>query len=176
MTWLVQFDSGTVQSIVSIIVWEEQMSSSRSLPAEIPVRRPGVCRLSGGMVCSAVSACLSGVWCGVGVMQIQFKAALKSSFSSVRLPYRVGFQFIQFGSGHGDRVPPFSLFSPVHSVQFANSSGPALHRKRSDGTSMKPCQHLPTPHDPAANSYSTLWLSRSPVSSFQVRQRLRLGL
>ena len=50
LTWLARFVSGSVQSIEYPIVWEEQRSSSRSPPAEIPARRPGVCRLGGEMV------------------------------------------------------------------------------------------------------------------------------
>ena len=50
------------------LVWEEHRSSSRSPPAEIPARRPGVCCLGGEIVrLLAVFACLSGVWSGVGV-------------------------------------------------------------------------------------------------------------
>ena len=71
-----------------------------------------------------VLACSSGVWCGVGGMQIQFKIVLKSSLSSVRLPDRVICQSVQFGDG--GQVPPFSSFSSVHSAQFTNSSGSGL--------------------------------------------------
>ena len=49
LTWLARFGSTSVQSIESLIAWEKQRSSSRSPPAEIPVRRPGGCRLGGGM-------------------------------------------------------------------------------------------------------------------------------
>ena len=45
LTWLARLGSGSVQSIESPTVWEEQRSISRSPPAEIPARRPGVCRL-----------------------------------------------------------------------------------------------------------------------------------
>ena len=44
----VQVSSRSVQSIESPIVWEEQRNSSRPPPEEIPARRSGVCRLSGG--------------------------------------------------------------------------------------------------------------------------------
>ena len=42
---IARFGSGSVQSIESPVVWEEQRSSFRSLPAEIPARRPGVLSL-----------------------------------------------------------------------------------------------------------------------------------
>ena len=44
---LAQFGSNPVQSIESPIVWEEQRSSSRSSPVEIPARRSNVCGLGG---------------------------------------------------------------------------------------------------------------------------------
>ena len=72
-----------------------------------------------------VLACLSGMWCGILVTQIEFKIVLKkSSFSSARLPDRVGCQFVQFSSGNACQVPPFSSLSSVYSIQFTNSSGP----------------------------------------------------
>ena len=55
-------------------VLEEQRSSSRSLPAEIAARRPGFLAWEvGRCALLAVLDCLSGVRCGVGVTQIQFK-------------------------------------------------------------------------------------------------------
>ena len=110
----VQFSSGSVQSIEPQIVCEEQRNSSRPPPAEIPVRRPGVFAwMEGWCALLAVLACLSGMWCGVSLTQIQFKIEQKfvqfhfacligstdSTFSSVRARWpRASVQFIQFSS------------------------------------------------------------------------------
>ena len=71
---------------------EEQRRSYRSHSAEIPARRDAVCRMGGGMVRFAISfACLlvwGVVWCRTDVYSVQNR--LKKSFSSVRLPDRVG--------------------------------------------------------------------------------------
>ena len=44
------------------------------------------------------------------------KSFKKSSFSSIRLPDRVGCQFVQFSLGHMGQVPPLSSFSSVHDL------------------------------------------------------------
>ena len=64
----------------------------------------------------------SSNWFGISLVQ----------FSSIgtNLPGK----FVQFSSRHRGQVPPFSLFSPVHSVQFTNSSGPGRHRDKMNGT------------------------------------------
>ena len=114
----VQFSSGLVQSIEPPIVWEEQRNSSRSPPAEIPARRPGVCRLGGGIMCFAGCACLivrDVVWCQSDANSVQNRLQ-KSSFCSVRLPDRIDCQFVQFSSGHGGQELPFSSFSSVHEL------------------------------------------------------------
>ena len=64
LSWLARFGSGLVQSIESPIVWEEQRSSSRSPPVEIPALRPVVCRLVGGIVHFADCLLVWGL-CGV---------------------------------------------------------------------------------------------------------------
>ena len=74
MTLPAGFGSGSVQSIESPIVWEEQRSSSRPLQWKSQPAGPGVCRLDGEMVALlAILACWSGVWWSIGVTQIQFK-------------------------------------------------------------------------------------------------------
>ena len=143
LTWLTLFGSGSAQSIESPIIWEKQRSSSRSRPAEIPAGRPGVCRLSGGMVRFAGCACLlvrGVVWCRSDANSVLNNLR---RVRSVRLPYWVGYQFVQFSSGHGCRVPPFSSFSSVHSAHFINSSGPASHFPTATNI-LRNC-HLATP-------------------------------
>ena len=44
------------------------------------------------------------------------KSFKKSSFSSVCLHDWVACQFVQFSSGHGGQVPPFSSFSSFHEI------------------------------------------------------------
>ena len=70
--------------------------------------------------CDCLIACPG---CGVFSKCRKFnsKSFKKSSFSSLRLPDRVGCQFAQFSSGPVDQVPPFSSFSSVHSVQYSSS-------------------------------------------------------
>ena len=51
-----------------------------------------------------------------GISSVQF-SSLGTSLSE---------KFVQFSSGDRGQVPPFSSFSPVHSVQFMNSSDPDL--------------------------------------------------
>ena len=72
------------KSIQSQTVWKEQGSSSRSPPADHPAGLGFVAWVEGLCAWLAVLACLSGVWCGNGVTQIQFKIVLKKfvQFSS----------------------------------------------------------------------------------------------
>ena len=97
LTWLARLGSGSVQSIESPIVWEEQRSGSRSPPAEIPARWPGVCCRCGGIARFAGCVCLLVRAVGVGVTQIQFKTVLKE-FISIRLPDRARCLLVQFSS------------------------------------------------------------------------------
>ena len=119
-TWLARFGSGSIQSIESPVVWVQQRSSSWSPEAEIPVRRPGVCRLGEGMVRFAGCAGLLvwGVVCCRSdaisvknrlkrVLSVQFACLIGPAASSVRF-------------GHGDEDPLFISFISVHSVQFTN--------------------------------------------------------
>ena len=105
--------------IESPIVCEELRSSSRSRPAEIPARRPGVCRLGGGMACFAGCACLlvrGVVWCRSDTNSVQ------NYFNRVRSVHQhawVGCQFIQFSSGTGVK-------SSVQFVQFSSGTFSAL--------------------------------------------------
>ena len=80
-----------------------------SPPAEIPARRPGVCRLSGGMLRFA-DLLVRGVVC------CRSDANSVNNRLGVRLPDRVGCQFVQFSSWHVGQVPPFSSFSSFSSV------------------------------------------------------------
>ena len=121
-----QLSSGSVQIIEPPIVWEEQRNNSRSPPAEIPVRRPGVCRPGMEDGAHFWLCLLSRPGCGVVSEwgKLSSKSLNESSFSSVRLPDRVDCQFVQFSLGHGGPEPKISSFSSVNSVQFTNSSGP----------------------------------------------------
>ena len=117
----VQFSSGWVQSIGPTIVWEEQRNSSRSPPAEVPARRPGDCRLGGGMVCFAGCACLlvrDVVWCQSDANSVQNRLI---TLRSVQFACLIGSTDSSFSSVRGTAVK--SLCS-VRSVQFTNSSGP----------------------------------------------------
>ena len=70
----VQFSSGSVRSIEPLLVLGGERNSSRSPPAEIPARRPGVCRLGGGMVSFAGCACCAAVdmvWCQSDANSVQ---------------------------------------------------------------------------------------------------------
>ena len=71
----------------------------------------------------AVLACLSGVWSGVGVTQIQFKIALKR-VRSVQFACLIGSAASSFSSVSGTGA------KYLHSVQFTNSSGLGLDLTR----------------------------------------------
>ena len=63
------------------------------------------------------------MWCRSGPNSVQNRLK-RCSFSSVRLPDLVGCQFVQFSSGDGGQVSPFSSFRTALSVQLTNSFGP----------------------------------------------------
>ena len=99
-------------------------SSSRSPPAEIPVRRPRICHLDGDMVRFAGCACLpvrGVVWCRSSA--IQFKIALKR-LRSVQFACLIASaaSSVSSVSGMGAKC--------IHSVQFTNSSGLGLDLTR----------------------------------------------
>ena len=74
----------------------------------------------------AVLACLSGVWSGVGVTQIQFKIVLKR-VRSVQFACLIGSAASSFSSVSGTGA---KCLHSVHSVQFTNSSGLGLDLTR----------------------------------------------
>ena len=127
MTWLAQFGLGSVQSLESPIVWEEQRSSYSPPSAQIPSRRSGVCRLGEGMVhfagCAGlivrvVVSCRSDANSVQNLLRkvrpVQFAYPIRpaaSSFRSVR--------------GMGQNVSPGSSFSSF--FPFISRILPALH-------------------------------------------------
>ena len=124
----VQFSSGSAQSIEPPIVWDGQRNSSRPPPAEIPARLGWSPGWMDDTLCWLCLLTSPGCYVVSDWRNFSSKSFTKSPFSSVRLPDRVDWQFVQFSSGHGSQEPPFSSFSSVHSVQFTNSSGPVwLH-------------------------------------------------
>ena len=136
LTWLARFGSGPVKSIEPPIVWEEQRSSSRPPPAEIPAHRPGICRLGGGMVHFAGCACLLGwgvMCCRSDAMSVQnhlkrvrtvqFACLIRSAASS-------------FSTGYGDTG--YDQFSSVHEL-FRPSSA-QHYRQPQTPRSWRSCQ------------------------------------
>ena len=75
------------------------------------------------MVRSAGCACLlvQGVF---PIVQFSSKSFKKSCFNSIRPPDRVRCQFVQFSSGQ--RAKCLRSVRSVHSVEFTNSSDPAV--------------------------------------------------
>ena len=114
----VQFSSGSVQcielqlfgrsrgKILGPLLQKSQLPSARGLS-------PG---WSEG--CACWLCLLTRPECGVASewRKFSFKSLNKSSFTLVRLPGRVDWQFVQFSSGHGGKEPPFSSFSSVHEL------------------------------------------------------------
>ena len=103
-------------------------SSSRSPPTEIPSRRPGVCRLDGAMVRFIGCACLLDryvVWCRDDANSVQNHLKKTSSVQFICLIGSAA-SSLQFSSGRGGQVPPFSSFSSVQFIRFSSRTLPAL--------------------------------------------------
>ena len=96
------------------------MSSSRSPPAEITARRPGVCHLDGKMVHFAGCACLL-VRCVVWSPSDKNSVQNRKSVRSVQFACLIGSadRAIRFGTRG-----PSKYIRSVRAVQFTNSSGP----------------------------------------------------
>ena len=111
MTWLARFGSGSVNRVSNCLRGTEEpflVPSSRNPSLQARGLSPWV---EGWCALLTVIARLSGVLCVVGVTQYSSKSFIKSSFSSVRPPDRVGRQLSS---------ALFQARGPSVSVQFSS--------------------------------------------------------